>query len=423
MTDKWIVLLGGNELNAGFCAVAADWGAKLAVVDWNEKPAIACNRHFRLDIKASQDVVRAVAALPGEILLAYTSADVAAETAAQVNAAAGFARSSQEAIARAGNKIAMNAAWAKAGLIGKRYRACATAGELADFAVEHGGKLIIKPASSSSSRGITVVEADEIGQTDWPAVFERARGGNAGHAVLAEEYVEGTEFTVEMIGDAEGNVEVWGISKKYHTVHTHKNRIAVKLHYNPPDVPRASLERIAAFAGACYRSLGLTCGVGHFEVLQTRDGRLVPVEIAARSSGFIATHLVSVLSAAPGAYLARYREALLGHTVPTRLIASELSSMYFFYDPPPGVWTEDDANLMDDLPDTIRSLAHERTRLRKGARLGRIDTDNERYGYEVLAASANDLRIELLQSAEAKLYARAVEPEGAARALENSVES
>lgn len=411
MKEKWVALLGGNELNAGFIEISRSWGAKLAVVDWNEKPAITGDRHIRLDIKAADAAVEAVSELPGELLLAYTSADVAAETAARLNASAGMHRSSPEAIVRAGDKIKMNTAWTDAGLIGKRNCACPTAAKLAEFASDLGTKLIVKPATSSSSRGITVVEADEIADTDWPAVFERAQGGSAGHAVLAEEYVQGTEYTVEMIGDAHGNVEVWGISKKYHTAHTIKNRIAVKLHYNAPDVPADTFERIADFAAKCYRALGLECSLGHMEVLETTDGRLVPVELAARSSGFIATHLASVLSDEMGAYIARYREALNGARLTNGLRTAKRSSMYFFYDPPPGTWQLDDANLMQFLPKTIQSMAHERRRLQAGATFGRIDTDNERYGFEILCADAGELRIETVEAAEAALYAKAIRPE------------
>ena len=409
MQESWIVLLGGNELNAGFCELAAKWGSKLAIVDWNEKPAIPCDWHIRLDIKAATEVEAAVREIAGKIRFAYTSVDVATESVARINAAEGLARPPADALVRARDKPAMSAAWADAKLLGKQYAACTSAADLAAFARDFRGKLIVKPADASSSRGITVVEADEIGGADWAAIFQRAAGAAWNGVALAEEYIDGTEYTVEMIGDAEGHVEVWGVSKKYHTANTGKNRIAVKLHYNPPDVPRERLQRIASFAGDCYRALGLNSTLGHFEVMEARDGRLVPVEMAARSSGYIATHLVSVLSDAPGAYLSRYGDVLRGATIRSGLIPSDRSSMYFFYDPSPGIWQKNDANLMQYLPGSIRSLANLRARLRTGLNIAHIDTDNERYGFEVLVAPRADLIIENVMSAERRLYADAVE--------------
>jgi len=410
MAADWMLLLGGNELNAGFVQVARAWGVRLAVVDWNERPAIAGDRHIRLDIKSAGPIVAALRGFEGRIRFAYTSADVAVPSTAAINACLGLSPAPDAAIARACNKTAMNEAWSAAGLLGKRFAACTGAADVRRFALDLGRKLIVKPADSSSSRGITVVEADEIGAADWDHIFARAMqaGWRAG-AAIAEEFVEGTEYTVEMVGDARGEVAAWGVSKKYHTVNTERNRIAVKLHYNPPDVPHERLERIADFAARCYRALGLRSALGHFEVIEAPDGRLEPVELAARSSGFIGTHLVSILGGAPGAYIAAARDVLGGASVCSGLVASPMSSMYFFYDPPPGVWRKDGAGLADYLPPAIASLAGDRERFRAGAVFGRIDCDNERYGYEVLAGPASMLTIERVRAAEAALYADAME--------------
>src|ERR1700754_3054253 len=112
MDDRpWIVLLGANNLNAGFNEIARLWNARLAAVDWHETIEIPCDAHIRLDIKDAASILPAVRALSGGIALAYTSTDVAAETAAQINADAGFARASAESLSKANSKLAMNAAW------------------------------------------------------------------------------------------------------------------------------------------------------------------------------------------------------------------------------------------------------------------------------------------------------------------------
>ena len=410
MTQRWFVLLGSNELNAGFVDVAADWGASLAIVDWNERVGLPCERHIRLDIKAVDPVAAAVAELPGEVVLAYTSADVAVETAATINARHGLARPPAEAVRRAGNKVEMDQAWSDAGLSTKFHQPCDTAADLAQAARALGRKLIVKPVDASSSKGVTVVEADAIAAADWDAIFARASSAGLTPVALLEEYVEGTEYTVEMLGDADGNVEVWGVSKKYHTRNTGPNRIAVKLHYNPPDVEPTRLQRIAQFGADCFRALGLRNALGHFEVIEHPSGRLAPVEMAARSSGYIGTHLVSVLSGTPGSYLARYRDVLHGQRVTSGLIPSTRSSMYFFYDPPPGQWVADTVGFMDLLPPGIDSFAHSRSRLHKGKLFSPIDTDNERYGFEVLAGGQDVLTIGVVEAAERELYRTAVRP-------------
>ena len=96
--DRWIVLLGGNPLNAGLLTVASRRDARLLVVDWNEQPAVLGDRHVRLDIKETDSVLDAVRSLSGEFDFAYTSADVGTETVAQLHADRGLARPSSSAL-------------------------------------------------------------------------------------------------------------------------------------------------------------------------------------------------------------------------------------------------------------------------------------------------------------------------------------
>jgi phosphoribosylaminoimidazole carboxylase (NCAIR synthetase) len=407
--SRWIAVLGGNELNAGFSEYATAHGAKVMVIDWNENPSYAGDRHLRLDIKDTKAVLRALGDLPDRIDFAYTSSDVATETVAQINAGAGLLRCPPQPLALARDKGRMNAVWQAKGLLGKRYVVITEFEDFADAFASWRGPAIVKPADSASSRGISIVETPQSA-ADLGAIWARAKGASLAGDVVVEDFVRGTEFTAEMIGDSRGHVEVWGISRKYHTVANARNRVATKLHYNPADVARARQERMAAFAADCYRSLGLKAALGHFEFLERPDGSLVPVEIASRSNGFIASHLLPALVGRPGAYLDRYREVLAGGTVSDGLIPAERSSMYFFYDPPLGTWTRNGVSIMEYLPTGIRSLAHQRGRLISGRDVRMIDSDAERLGLEILEGAPSDLTAEAVFAAEARLYGDCVAP-------------
>ena len=405
---RWIVVLGGHELNAGFAEYAAAHGAKVAVVDWNESPVYAGDRHLRLDIKDTESVLQALndltaGDLPGKVFLAYTSSDVATETVAQINAGIGLLRCPPQPLGLARDKGLMNAVWEAKGLLGKRYVVTSAFDDFAARLAAWNGPAIVKPADSASSRGISILETPRSA-TDLPAIWQRAAEASLAGDVVIEDFVHGTEFTAEMIGDGEGHVEVWGISRKYHTQANARNRVATKLHYNPSDVPRARQERMAAFAAECYRSLGLQYALGHFEFLEKPDGGLVPVEMAARSNGFIATHLLAALVGRPGAYLDRYRGVLSGTRVADGLIQAERSAMYFFYDPPLGSWTRNGASILEYLPPGIRSLAHLRSRLISGRDVRMIDSDAERLGFEILEGAPSDLTAAAVFAAEARLY-------------------
>src|SRR5258708_2597793 len=145
-----LVLLGGNLLNTGVAARAALTGRRVVVVDWNERPDVVGDEHVRLDIKDAGAVLTALSKQLDDVAVAYTSADVATETVAQIHAAIGVNRPSPESLVRARDKRAMNAAWDAAGLLGKQHRSCASATDLAEFCGQLHGKAIVKPAEASS---------------------------------------------------------------------------------------------------------------------------------------------------------------------------------------------------------------------------------------------------------------------------------
>ena len=89
-------------------------------------------------------------------------------------------------------------------------------------------KIVIKPSDSCASRGITILDKKSSDE-ELKKAFEKAHDLTTNDFVNIEEFVDGTEFTVEMLGDDYGNVAVFGISKKYHTENALNNKVAVKL--------------------------------------------------------------------------------------------------------------------------------------------------------------------------------------------------
>jgi len=396
--DGWIALLGGHELNAGIAEVARRRNLGLVVVDWNERPAVAGDVHLRVDIKDAEAVLGALSPYRDDLRLAYSSADVATDSVAAVHAERGWQRPTRDALVRARDKHAMTLAWERDGLLGKSYRLCETEEELQEFRVRVPRDIIVKPVAGSSSRGVTRVrrsDGADVLRTAW----ERATAYDPPLA-LAEEFVTGTEFTVEMVGDRGGNVQVWAVSRKYHTAFSGANLIATKLHYNPPDVDKGRQARIADFGRRCFLSLGLAASLGHFEVMERADGSLVPVEMAARSSGFIVSHLADAAMRRDRPMLDVYADVLHGASVPDETLSSDWSSMFFFYDLPPGVANGPSRHLLEFLDGSVESLAHERGRLERGRRFGAIDSDAERHGYEILTGPRAELTIERVEEAE-----------------------
>ena len=153
---------------------------------------------------------------------------MATETAARIHAAYGLRRPTPRALAVARHKPTMNAAWRAEGLLDKRFATCGDLANLIEFHRIAVGGSIVKPAAAASSRGVSVVASGE-GVDALSAAWVRARDHDPTGEVFVEEYVPGIEFSVEMVGDSAGHVQVLAVARKYHSANAGRNRIAAKI--------------------------------------------------------------------------------------------------------------------------------------------------------------------------------------------------
>jgi hypothetical protein len=398
MDKPFAVILGGNSLNKGVVEKLSAENFSVVVVDWNKSPAASGDIHFRLDIKDSHAILEQLEAAGIRPAFAYTSYDAAVLTVNLIHKAFGLCWNPPDLLEASVKKDVMRRRWEEANLF-NRASITVTEDEIARvISFLPNDALIIKPNVAAGSRGITVLPPEDRSRESVGSALRSAATESVDRTVVIEEYVDGQEFTVEMLADQEGRVTVYGISTKYHTAHTQRNRIAVKLHYNSNLHAAPEYERIASFARSCFRALGLRATLGHLEIIRKEDGSFTPLEIGARSSGFIASHLVDWVSQRN--FLSDYRAVLEGMKLEERLIVSDRSSMYFFYDLPSGTTSRRTCNLMEFLPASIVSAYSDRERLLPGQRFPSIRGDIERYGFEILLGSEEDLTIQNVERAE-----------------------
>ena len=412
-SDKPICLLfGGNKLNAGVADRFHEWGCDVIVVDWNESPAVQGGLHLRLDVKTPGPIIEALKERNylGRIKFGFTSIDVAVPSLAEVLKACGLKVNSDEGLKNAFSKSRQTRIWAKAGLLNRESRSYdksareAAVRDVSDW--NRRQKLIVKPDNAASSRGITILERGSS-LDDVAAALDKAFENAGDGLAVAEEFVEGTEFTVEMVGDDQGHVAVYAVSKKQHTRNTDRNKIAVKLHYNA--VSEELQRKIAEVGIKCYKALGFKNSLGHLEVLLKVDGTISPVEIGARSSGYIASHLVDIASGR--SYLGDLCEVYHGGTVPDGLRPqSPNSSMYFFYDIPGGSTITHACTLLDFCDKSIKSWATDVTGLTVGRKVENIDNDNARLGMEVLEGPRDLMTEPYIADAERRFLKRLLAP-------------
>jgi len=130
--------------------------------------------------------------------------------------------------------------------------------------------LMIKPALEGSSIGMSKVHRAE----DLPAAFDKARGFGP---VLAEQFIEGEEYTVAVLGDAalppirlETTHDFYDFDAKY---------VANDTRYHCPcGLPPQAEAELKALALAAFRAVGAR-GWGRVDVMRDGEGRFWLLEI------------------------------------------------------------------------------------------------------------------------------------------------
>ena len=396
---KAIVILGGNILNSGIVDYCRQKNYPVIIVDWSPNAYLKGDLFLCIDVKQSDAIINALEENGiTSILGAYSSIDLAVPSVNAINRHYGLASMDGQALSNALPKATMTKIWDEVGIL-NRYSHIFEEVDTKLYSIVQRMKMIFKPNISSSSRGITIIEKG-ADKALVDAAFDKARKESFDRKVIVEEFVEGREFTCDMLGDADGNVSVYAISVKYHTVNTRNNKIAVKLHYNSDVYPDEVYRRIAETGKKCYKALGFKSSFGHLEILMKADGTLSPVEIGARSSGYITNPLVSLASGRD--YFGDYLNVINGGLVSGQdYINGSESSMYFFYDMPHGTAVLHPCSIMDFLPEGILSEYHNRSKvLEPGHHFDDIANDNERVGYEIIHGGRHLMSIQTIETAE-----------------------
>ena len=145
---------------------------------------------------------------------------------------------------------------------------------------------ILKPSRNSGSRGIAKVEKG-ITKDAFIELYHRALDESRDHSVLIEQFIEGPEFSVEVIV-WQGEPYVLAVTDKKTT----EAPYFVELGHNQPSIyPEEIQQKLKDGAIAGIKALGLSNCAAHCE-LKVQDGEAYLMEIGARMGGdFISTEL------------------------------------------------------------------------------------------------------------------------------------
>ncbi len=202
--------------------------------------------------------------------------DIAVPTVAYVAEQLGLKGIGVETAKRFTNKYKMREFMRDAGIVTPMYRLCRTVDEAADF-LKEAPVSIIKPLDSQSSRGIHIVRSREDISKNYDDCIQYS---NAEKAILIEEFIDGTEFTVDGVKTSSGYY-VTAISEKEHYKHNPSvaSRLLFTNHSDKYDYDRLRKENESMIA-----SMGLPFGLTHTEY-KYKDGKFYLIETAARGGG------------------------------------------------------------------------------------------------------------------------------------------
>jgi biotin carboxylase len=198
--------------------------------------------------------------------------------AAAASARLGLTHNPIDAVAATRDKAVLRARLAAAAVAQPDYRAVSPGQSVAAAAAQIGYPCVVKPVSRSGSQGVIRVDDD----IQASAAAERVRAiVGPGEPILVESFVAGAEVAVEALL-VDGVLEVLAVFDKPDPL---DGPFFEETIYVTPSRQPGILASLAATVVAAAAAAGLREGPVHAELRVGADGRLVVIEVAARSIG------------------------------------------------------------------------------------------------------------------------------------------
>lgn len=221
--------------------------------------------------------------------------DIAVTTVSYIAGQLGLKGIPKEIAKRFTNKYEMRKITDEAGFPTPKYALCYTIEQTKEF-IKKNGKSIIKPLDSQSSRGCHIISSPNEVETYFDDCIQYSI---CERAILVEEYIEGTEFTVDGL-KTDSQYIVTAISEKEH--YSYNKNIAKRLVFSQ-DNPRYDYDKLREINSAMVGAMELPFGLTHAEY-KYNNGNYYLIEIAARGGGTrISSDIVPLMSGINSNYI------------------------------------------------------------------------------------------------------------------------
>jgi D-alanine-D-alanine ligase len=215
-----------------------------------------------------------------------------------------YTGSGPEACRQAMDKVRSKAVFEARGITTPRWRSCPPGIAADELVAEFGLPLVVKPAASGSSIGVTIVR--DAG--DIPAALEAAQ--QEGGTVMAEEYIAGRELTVGVLGSEALPVVELVPERAFYDYQAKYADDAGTKYLCPAPLDEGVTRAVQAEGLAAHRALGCR-GFGRVDMRMSADGRCFVLE-ANTIPGFTGHSLVPKAAAQAGIDFTRLVETIAG---------------------------------------------------------------------------------------------------------------
>ncbi len=182
--------------------------------------------------------------------------------------------------------------------------------------------LIVKPTDRSGSRGITIVE--DYNKLDF--AINRAQEASFNNEVIIEEFVEGKEYSVEMIS-WKGEHAFLQITEKETT---QAPFFVEKEQHQPANLPEELRTRTIEIIKKALDALQVKNGASHSEIIITPNNEVYITEIGARMGGdYIGSDLVELSTGFD--FLKAVIEVSLSNRPQIKLATDRYSGIYYIF--------------------------------------------------------------------------------------------
>ncbi|NLA24485.1 MAG: ATP-grasp domain-containing protein [Bacteroidales bacterium] len=241
--------------------------------------------------------------------------------------------------------------------------------------------LIIKPSDNSGSRGVIFCENKQ----DLETIFDEAKTHTKKSYLIAEEFIEGKEYSIESI-HYNGMSKILQITEKIVTPLPYFIELG---HIQPADIEPKTLKSLEELLDKATKAFGFeSCGA-HNEV-KMNNGNITLIEVSPRIGGdFISSTLVK---SSTGINMEKALiQMALGEEPQLEVYKPAVSGIFFFFFKEGKIKSLNNIESILNIPEVIQY----EFRLKQGDIIPKIKTGVDRYGYFILKTENKNKLVEV----------------------------